>query len=121
MKIVVESTKTTPLIDFIDGYMKIQGKSIPTINLGFYKDLMNYLEKYAEEPQNTTVVDINFDYINCYSKKSMMDVFRILEKIHKKGNKIIINWYYSEEDDHMLELGCIYRSLVDLSFNFLLK
>ncbi len=121
MKIVVEGTKTTPLIDFIDGYMKIQGNSIPTINLEFYKQLMNYLKTYAEKPQNTTVVDISFEYINCYSKKSMMKVFRILEKIHQKGNTIIINWFYSEEDDNMLELGCIYSSLINLPFNFILK
>ncbi len=121
MKIVVEGTKTTPLIDFIDGYMKIQGNSIPTINLEFYKQLMNYLKSYAEKPQNTTVVDISFEYINCYSKKSMMKVFRILEKIHQKGNTIIINWFYSEEDDNMLELGCIYSSLINLPFNFILK
>ena len=121
MKIVVESTKTTPFIDFIDGYMKIQGRSIPTMNLQFYRKLMSYLEKYAEKPLNSTVVDISFDYLNCYSKKSMMDVFRVLKQIHVKGNKIVINWYYSQDDDSMLELGCIYSSLIDLPFNFIIK
>lgn len=121
MNIVLESTKTTPFINFIDGYMKIQGKSIPTVNLEFYHELMTYLEEYAERPQNITVVDLNFDYINCHSKRSMMQVFRIFEQIHLKGNKIVINWYYSKDDDTMLELGCIYRSLINLPFNFILK
>ncbi len=121
MNIVFEKTKTTPSVDFTDGYLQIQGKSIPTANFEFYHTLVDIIENYSKNPSSITVIDISLECINAYSKKCIMQIFRILERIKHEGHKIIINWFYSKEDDSMLELGTIYQSLIDIPFIFLQK
>jgi hypothetical protein len=121
MGITVYSTKTTPYIDFKDGHLQIRGKSIPTLNLNFYHELLMHIESYVKNPTSITILDIDLDLINCYSKKWMMQIFYQLEKLQLKGNKILINWYYSEEDVGMIELGLIYYSMINIPFKFIKK
>ncbi len=117
----VEKTRTTPQVDFNNGYIHIEGKSIPVVDPGFYQSLVNMMNSYAVNPAFTTIIELSFDCINAYSKKSMMQVFRILEQIHSNGNRVVVNWCYREEDEAMLELGTIYKSIVKLPFNFICK
>ena len=117
----VEGTKTTPRVDFINGYMLIEGRSIPFADPGFYNSLVKMVREYAANPASLTTIEINFECINAYSKRSLMQVFRILEEMYNNGNIVVINWVYNEEDETMLELGTIYSSLVKVPFNFLIK
>lgn len=117
----LEKTRTTPKALFNKGYITIEGKSIPVENTEFYETLFNITVKYLSNPAPVTVVDLNFEYINAYSKKSMMQFFRILESIKMSGNKIFINWFYQEEDEAMLELGKIYENLLSIPFKFCTK
>ncbi|NJK86845.1 MAG: DUF1987 domain-containing protein [Bacteroidales bacterium] len=51
----------------------------------------------------------------------MMQFFGILENMHKRGDKIVVNWFYPSEDEAMLELGIIYNTLINIPFNFKVK
>jgi len=117
----VEHTSTTPLIDFKNGNISIVGKSIPTVNLDFFKSFINFVESYSKEPEACTVLNIDLDYINAYSKKCIMQSLKILERMQKKGYSIKVNWFYDKDDEFMLELGTIYSSLVDLQINIINK
>lgn len=121
MNYSVKHTSTTPLIDFKNGNINIVGKSIPTVNLDFFKAFINLVESYSENPEACTVINIDLDYINAYSKKCIMQSFRILERMQRKGYKIKVNWYYDKDDEFMLDLGDIYSSLLDLNINFIEK
>ena len=121
MNYTIKHTNTTPLIDFKNGNINIVGKSIPTVNIDFFKAFINQIETYSKEPEACTVLNINLDYINASSKRCIMQSLIILERMHKKGYKIKVNWCYDKDDEFMLELGDIYSSLVDLDINFIEK
>ena len=104
-----------------NGKINIIGKSIPTVNLDFFKAFIDFVETYSKTPEAYTILNIDLDYINAYSKRCIMQSFRIFEKMHRKGYKIKVNWFYDKDDEFMLELGDIYSSLVELNINFIEK
>jgi len=117
--ISIEGTPKTPTVnfDYEKGLIEIKGRSIPENSIEFYKPMVDWLEGYGKEPQGKTVVNIQLEYFNTSSSKCILDVFKKLESIHKADNDIVINWYYEEDDEDMLEAGEDYQSIIRVPFN----
>ena len=116
--IFIEGTPKTPTVKFDadQGLVEIKGRSIPENSIEFYKPLVDWLEKYAENPKELTKVNVQLEYFNTSSSKCILDVFKKLEAIHKAKNEVIINWYYEEDDEDMLEAGEDYESIIKVPF-----
>ncbi|HET6226696.1 MAG TPA: DUF1987 domain-containing protein [Bacteroidia bacterium] len=116
--ISIEGTPKTPTItfDINKGFLEIRGRSIPENSIEFYKPLVDWLEKYASKPQNTTNVNIQLEYFNTSSSKCILDVFKKLEAINKSGSQVVINWFYEEDDEDMLEAGEDYQAIINVPF-----
>ncbi|HEU4718251.1 MAG TPA: DUF1987 domain-containing protein [Bacteroidia bacterium] len=120
-RIVIEGTPKTPTIhfDMSTGQLEIRGRSIPENSIEFYKPLVEQLERYAQKPQANTNVNIQLEYFNTSSSKCILDVFKKLEAIHKGGSAIIINWYYEQDDEDMLEAGEDYQAIISVPFKMI--
>ncbi|TND00861.1 MAG: hypothetical protein FD123_4319 [Bacteroidetes bacterium] len=120
-KVIIEGTPKTPTINFdmIVGLLEIKGRSIPENSIEFYKPLVEHLERYAQKPQSNTNVNIQLEYFNTSSSKCILDVFKKLESIHKNGNQIVINWYYEQDDEDMLEAGEDYQAIINVPFKMI--
>jgi hypothetical protein len=81
--------------------------------------LIDWLDKYADQPNGKTSVNIKLEYFNTSSSKCILDIFRKLELIHKKGNEVEINWYYEEDDEDMFEAGEDYQSIINIPFKMI--
>lgn len=116
--ISIEGTPKTPTItfDINKGFLEIRGRSIPENSIEFYKPLVDWLEKYATKPQMNTNVNIQLEYFNTSSSKCILDVFKKLEAINKSGSQVIINWFYEEDDEDMLEAGEDYQAIINVPF-----
>ena len=121
-KINIESTPKTPSInfDFEKGFLEIKGRSIPENSIEFYKPIVESLEKYGSTPSPTTTVNIQLEYFNTSSSKCILDVFKKLESIHKNGNQLVINWYYEQDDEDMLEAGEDYQAIINVPFKMIM-
>ena len=119
--IAIEGTPKTPTINFDieKGFLEIKGRSIPENSIEFYKPLVDWLEKYAAKPKSTTNVNIQLEYFNTSSSKCILDVFKKLEFIHKNGSEIVINWYYEQDDEDMLEAGEDYQAIINVPFKMI--
>ena len=117
----IESTPKTPSIKFLqeDGVVEIKGRSIPENSIEFYKPLVDWLEEYAKNPLNKTMVNIQLEYFNTSSSKCILDVFKKLEAIHKSKHEVVINWFYEEDDEDMLEAGEDYESIIRVPFKMI--
>lgn len=115
----VEGTQKTPTVNFdaSKGIIEIKGRSIPENSIEFYKPLVDWLENYAQNAQESTVVNIQLEYFNTSSSKCILDVFKKLEAIYKNKHQVNINWYYEEDDEDMLEAGEDYESIIHVPFN----
>jgi len=119
--LVIEVTPKTPSVKFDaqDGVIEIKGRSIPENSIEFYKPLVEWLEKYGSVPAAQTKVNVQLEYFNTSSSKCILDVFKKLESIFKAKKDIVINWYYEEDDEDMLEAGEDYESIIKVPFKMI--
>jgi hypothetical protein len=119
--IALEGTPKTPTVnmDGATGIVEIKGRSIPENSIEFYRPLVEWLEDYSKEPQELTTVNIQLEYFNTSSSKCILDVFKKLEAIKKARNEVVINWYYEEDDEDMLEAGEDYESIIRIPFKMI--
>jgi hypothetical protein len=103
------------------GIIEIKGRSIPENSIDFYRPVVEWLDKYAENPAEETVVNIQLEYFNTSSSKCILDVFKKLETVYKKNGEkgVVINWYYEEDDEDMLEAGEDYQSILKIPFKMI--
>ena len=97
----------------------IKGRSIPENSIEFYKPLVDWLDEYSKKPNDKTEVNIKLEYFNTSSSKCILDVFKKLETIYKDDNNVVINWYYEEDDEDMLEAGEDYESIIRVPFKMI--
>jgi hypothetical protein len=103
-------------LDASEGYCIISGKSYPPDVSKFYEPLIEWLDGL----KNTKIKDLTFnfklDYYNTASSKMMLDMLYKLEEISQTGTKIVVNWYYPDDDEDMLDAGEEFDRLVELEF-----
>lgn len=119
--IKIESTPKTPAVNFDpnEGLIEIRGRSIPENSIEFYRPLIEWIEKYAENPRPQTTVNVQFEYFNTSSSKCILDIFKRIENIYNAGHQVIVNWYYEEDDEDMLEAGEDYQSILKVPFKMI--
>lgn len=117
----IEGTPKTPTISLNsdNGTIEIKGRSIPENSIEFYKPIVDWLDEYSKAPKEKTVVSIQLEYFNTSSSKCILDVFKKLENLKKGKNDVVINWYYEEDDEDMLEAGEDYESIIKVPFKMI--
>lgn len=115
----IEGTSETPTIKFnsTEGYLLIEGRSIPENSISFYEPLLNCLKEYNNNPIPNTKVDFRFEYFNTSSSKCILDILRVLQTIHTGSSDVNIDWYYDEDDEEILEIGQDYSHIIKVPFN----
>lgn len=80
------------------------------------------MNEYFCNPVETTCIEINLEYINSVGTKYLLDIIRKITHVHLRKNtkKFIINWYYNDEDEDILEKGRLFSSNLDVPFNFIM-
>ncbi len=117
----MEGSPKTPSVRFNaeKGIIEIKGRSIPENAIEFYKPMVDWLDEYSRNPAKETVVNFQLEYFNTSSSKCILDLFKKLEAIHKESRSVIINWYYEEDDEDMLEAGEDYESIIRIPFTMI--
>ncbi|MES2514940.1 MAG: DUF1987 domain-containing protein [Bacteroidota bacterium] len=118
----ISATRKTPAIIFDPniGVLDIKGRSTPEDALTFYTPLFDSLAIYATNFRPITTVNIYVEYLLTSSAKCILEVFKMLAVINKKGSAVTINWYYEEEDDDMQETGKDFQRLIDVPFKIIM-
>jgi len=119
----IESTKYTPeiILDEENGVVEIKGKSYPENTFEFYKQLMDWLDEYFENPQSKTIFNIELIYLNSSTSKFLYDLFDYLEEKSEKY-EIEINWIYDEENEVAEETGEDFKEdFEEINFNLVVK
>lgn len=98
------------------GYVSIEGKSFPPDVAQFYGKVIEWIEEYAKEPKEETVVSLKLDYFNTASSKIILDILYKFEELYKNGNNVVVKWHYPEDDEDMEETGIEYAEIVNMPF-----
>lgn len=119
--ISIPGTLKTPSIssDGTTGLIEIKGRSNPENSAQFYKPLIQWVEEYSNNPTAKTIINIQLEHFNTSSSKCILDVFKKLEPIKKANLDIMVNWYYEEDDEEMLEAGETYGTMTVIPFKMI--
>ena len=114
----IEGTAKTPAVSFssASGTLEIKGRSIPENSIEFYKPLIDWIESYARQGKEATQVNIQLEYFNTSSSKCILDLFKKLESV---SGEIVVQWYYEEDDEDMLEAGEDYEAIINIPFKMI--
>lgn len=119
--LIIKGTNRTPDVEFnIDGHIRIKGRSIPEDAGLFYNHLYSWIFRYCMSPLTETVVNLELEYMNSGSAKSILQILRELSNITQENErKLTINWYYELGDEDMLEKGEYFQSILKHKFSFI--
>ncbi len=93
------------------------GRSSPENALTFFQPVYDSVDEYFKE-KDVLQVNMMFEYFNTSSSKCLFTLFKQMQRYHGKGKKVIINWYYEEEDEDMYETGEDFAMLLDIDIDF---
>jgi hypothetical protein len=107
----IKATDDTPkvLLDSEKGLFQLFGRSMPEDTYTFYQPLIDWVGKYALQPNSSSEFHI---YIPWFSSASSKMFFEFLKKVGDVRNAKII-WYYEEADFDMEEVGVEFSEYVD--------
>jgi hypothetical protein len=115
------STKCTPeIILNPDGIIKITGRSMYGNVTDFSKQIDIWIDEYLCNPAELTCVDIHMEYFNTIDFKIYFNLFKKIDSVKLVNKKYIINWYYEEGDEDILEKGEDISSALEIPFNFIM-
>jgi len=116
----IQPTKNTPEIILTpEGIIKIRGRSIHENAAAFYAPVEDWVSSYVMNPENVTSVDMALDYFNSASAKILISLLQKITYVALKHKKFIINWYYEEGDEDILERGEYFSSILDVPVNII--
>ncbi len=117
----IEKGLKTPFIELdpARGVLTIEGRSIPEDPEVFYDVVYNSMLDYYKSPKELTIFNFQFEYINSGSSKFILRFFYLIKKQYDAGYDCLVNWYYEEDDENILDLGQHYRDTFKLPFKFI--
>ncbi|MCQ2374604.1 MAG: DUF1987 domain-containing protein [Salinivirgaceae bacterium] len=116
IKIVGTDDTPSVTLDVANEIFEISGRSLPEDVAMFYKPILDWLDRYADEATGSTVFNFKLVYFNTASSKMILDILLKLEEIHESGKEVLIKWYYPDDDEDMEEAGEEYSDIVDVPF-----
>jgi hypothetical protein len=117
--LIKQKSKKTPAVKFQNGLIELEGRSTTNDPLTFYKPLQEWVNHYANHPEEFTAINIRLEYFDTASSKYLLDLLKTMDIGFKKGHKMVVNWYYELGDDDMHDIGIYFESFVKIPFKFL--
>lgn len=116
----ISPTKNSPEIILIpEGTIQIKGRSIHENVSEFFAPVEKWVAEYIQIPAEFTCVDMNLEYFNSASAKVFIHLLEQIKHVNLKNKKFIINWYYEDGDEDILERGEYFSSILEVPFTFI--
>lgn len=114
-----ETSKTPKVfLDHLLGKYIVSGRSLPEDAVGFYHQVTIWLHQFSESYHFDKEARFEFEleYFNTSSSKCLLDIFKIIARMHKDGKPVKIIWRFDIDDEDMEETGEDYRDLLEVPF-----
>jgi hypothetical protein len=119
----LEATHLVPTINLNPqtGQFKISGRliSISGNEYLYFRPLIDWADQYIKDAAPETIFEIDLEYCSSGGIKFLFQLFKIFEKLHAGGEKIVINWHYYTDDDDSKEKGYQFQELIAVPFQLI--
>jgi hypothetical protein len=101
------------------GIITIRGRSINGKINELSREIEEWIDNYMANPAEITYIDFYLEYFNKANSRVLISMLKKLESLELINKKFIINWYYEEGDEDILEKGEYFSSELNIHFNFI--
>jgi hypothetical protein len=120
-KIHFKATANTPEILLTsEGIFRIKGRAIDEKITKVHDQVMNWIDSYLHNPRELTEFIVALEYLNSYNTLIVTSILKKVSQVVKKGKKLVIHWYYEEDDVDIFDRGQNISSAINLPFEFIL-
>lgn len=115
-QLILEGTEDTPNIQFdrSSNTFKIVGRSYPENAREFFAPVTEWLTNYAEDPNSSTNLEVDLEYVNSGSVKEVFRMLYIIEDIMESGNEAKVTWCYKSGDELMYQKGLEFQKFLQV-------
>lgn len=118
MGLKIEAQMDTPFVELDEGgKIHIEGRSLPENVSLFYNPIIEWVQKYVNDPAEFTYIYIFLTYYNSSSFKCINDILYSLDRIN--DDNIQVDWVYEEDDQSILDTGRELQSQLSIPFNLI--
>ena len=116
--LILEMTDSTPAVhlDKSTGKFEISGRSLPEEALAFYQPILEWINSYIDDPNESTTFVFRMEYINSASIRALNDMLTLLEKLFLKGNQLNIEWKFNFDDSELRDTGEEFSEIYKMPF-----
>jgi hypothetical protein len=118
---ILPTNKTPEIILNPEGKVVIKGRGLTINKTEVSNKIMNWIDTYIDNPAETTNVKIEFEYLNSFNTTILVSILNKLLQICQQSKKVLIKWYYDEDDEDILERGEYISSIINIPFEFIMK
>lgn len=97
-KVAGDAFRPTVTLDKESGVFAFSGRSIPENATAAFDPIINWWNEYLQNPNQQTIIDLKFDYINSSSMKQLVKLFGILDKANGQATSVNVVWHYNSDD-----------------------
>jgi hypothetical protein len=116
----IAPTENTPEVVLDpEGVILIKGRSSNKNPMEFYKEIENWIDEYIQNPADITRMDIHLEYFNDVNSTIFRSLLRKISDVRLKEKKIVVNWYYEDDDEDILERGEHISLALNIPINFI--
>ena len=103
-----------------EGVIIIKGRWMNGNMVSFPKPVNDWVNAYICDPPDSTCIDISCEYFCGVSPAILMDFLRKFFYLKLSHKELLINWYYEDGDEDILEQGEHISSNLEIPFNFII-
>jgi hypothetical protein len=119
-KVHISATTNTPEFIFnSEGIIIIRGRGCFNDKFEISDKIINWIEAYLKNPQETTYITLAFEYLNSFSTTIVVSILKNLRRVILHSKKLIVQWYYEEDDEDILERGMFISETFDIPIEFI--
>lgn len=103
-----------------DGQITISGRFMGNGSPRESGYLLDWVNDYISDPAGVTTLSLHIEYLEAIKSPLIISAVRKLMQVRLNDNQLIVNWYYEEGDDDMLEQGEYISWAAGEPFNFIM-
>ncbi len=121
-KVHIPPTPKTPeVILDPEGIIKIKGRAIDeSRTTGIPEQISEWLGSYFLNPAESTVVTIALEFLNSFNTIILASILKKISQEIPTGNKLVIRWFYEEEDVDIFERGEYISKILSFPIKFII-
>jgi hypothetical protein len=117
---ITATNKTPEVLLDPEGFVKIKGRAIDESVRKIPDQIVNWIDAYVTNPAEVTEVTIALEFLNSFNTIILTSTLKKISQVIQNGKKLLIHWYYEEDDVDIFERGEYISANINVPIEFIM-